>query len=245
MHMKIIVSVVGIIVAFGLGMLININRVVAPTPDQITTDAGTIATITETPPALTDVNATTTTIQTNTLTTLFAGSMQSLPNGTRNTYTSPLGFGFTYDSRFQTENTSIVLPGGNRISALALVRYVDEQHCSLSGLPEHCRPYLENPALAFGVIEQSPKDVVSKHLDVFAEYLESVTLNGIVGAQYYAGVEGEGIVTILVPLKNKAHTLIIQYTYDTLFDTDTNPATLTSAQQKTLVDSVLNTLVIK
>jgi hypothetical protein len=241
--MQIIFSVVGIIVAFILGTFITVDKAVAPTPDQVTTESGTVATISESPAALTD--ATTTATQTTNLTPLFAGSMQPLPTGVINTYTSPFNFSFTYDSRFQTENTSIVLPGGNRISALALVRYVAEQHCGLSGLAEHCRPYLENPAIAFGVIDQSPKEVVAEHLDVFAQYLESVTLNGISAAQYYAGVEGEGVVTMLVPLKNKAQTLVIQYTYDTLFDTDTNPATLSAAQQKTLVDTILTTVVTK
>lgn len=247
--MKILFSVLGIVAAFILGTFVQINKAVAPTPDQIVTDTGAIATITETPTSLsaqaTSSRATSTTSTTGALDTLFKGSVNTAPTGTTLTHTSPFGFSFKYDSRFQTENTSIVLPGGNRISALALVRYVAEQHCGLSGLAEHCRPYLENPAIAFGVIEQSPKEVVTKHLDVFAEFMESVTLNGTTAAQYYAGVEGEGVVTILVPLKNKSQTLVIQYTYDTLFDTDSKTQTLTAAQQKTLVDAVLGTLVIQ
>ncbi|MEY2640798.1 MAG: hypothetical protein RL150_191 [Candidatus Parcubacteria bacterium] len=160
------------------------------------------------------------------------------------TYESPFGFTVQYDSRFTTENAWVVLPGGERAAAFAVVRYVPHTDCGRVR-PEHCRPYLENPAIAFGVFGESPREVVSKHLDAFAEHLESVTINGIAAAQYFASVDGEGVVTILAPLKDADQTLVVQYTYDTKYDTEKLAGALTAAEQKQLVDAVLSRLTIR
>lgn len=241
--MKTFFVIAGIGIALGLGVYVYNTQRTSPSADTVTTDTGMSAVVTEAPAGL--QTSTTTPVSVSTLTTLFNGSLRSNVPVASQTYTSPFGFSFMYDSRLQIENSTIVLPGGARVSALALVRYVEEQHCGMSGLAEHCRPLLENPALAFGVIDQSPKDVVFEHLDAFAQNLESVSVNGIIAGQYYAGVEGEGVVTMLIPINAQTQTLLIQYTYDTLFDDDTNPATLTAAQQKIIVDSVLNTLKVQ
>jgi len=244
---RFIAPVAALILAFGFGMFVRNERTVVPTNDQLVAEDGTIVSIEDVPEVLQDAIEGPTLDQQREL-------MDALSRGDSNTsseleiqyYESPFGFRFQYDSRLQPENSWIVLPGGQRVSAIALVRYVKEQHCGQSGLPEHCAPYLENPAIAFGVIGKSPKDVIVEHLGVFAEYLESVSINGITAAQYFAGVEGEGVVTILTPLKDKNQTLVIQYTYDTLFDSNKkNPDILTSSEQKLLVDLVLNTLIIQ
>lgn len=261
MNKKILAPVVlALILAFGLGMFVRSERAKqeaidgtsfvggeAPATGEVLPESLHEESATSTKTALSDVTVNEL-LATNANASAGSNTNSSVSSkaGTY-TYTSPLGFSFSYDSRLQTENAWIVLTGGYRVSALAVVRYVKEQHCGASGLPEHCRAYLENPAIAFGVIEKAPRDVVKQHLGEFAQYLEPVTINGNTAGQYYAGVEGEGVVTILVPLKNLEHTLVIQYTYDTLFDKDDDAtdAVLTSAEQKMIVDSVLNTLIVQ
>ncbi len=160
-------------------------------------------------------------------------------------YKSPFGFSFQYDSPLQLENSSIVLPGGYRVTSVAVVRYVKEQHCGASGLPEHCRPFLENPAIAFGVIAESLDDLKSGKLADVLDFVEPINLAGKDGIQYYMGVEGEGIVTIALPLKD-SETLLIQYTFDELFDSvKNNPEVYGSAEQKRVVDNILNSLNIE
>lgn len=160
-------------------------------------------------------------------------------------YKSPLGFSFKYDSKLQLENSSIVLSGGYRVNSLAVVRYVKEQHCGASGLPEHCRPFLENPAVAFGVIGESFDDLKNGKLKDILDFAETINLAGKDGIQYYMGVEGEGVVTIALPLK-ESETLLIQYTFDELFDSvKNNPEIYGSLEQKKVVDSILNTLKIE
>ncbi len=157
-------------------------------------------------------------------------------------YKSPFGFSFTYDDGLKLENSSIVLPDGYRVSAVAAVRYVGEQHCGMSGLPEHCRPFLENPAVAFGVIESSFENLKKDKLKDVIQFAEPITLSEKNGIQFYAGVEGEGIVTIALPLKSD-QTLLIQYTFDELFDSNKNNSNIYgSVEQKAVVDNVLKTL---
>jgi len=243
---KIIAPILALVLAFGLGIFVRSERVDTTSEDGNSFVVGDGQVSAEPLPAvlLADSGTSTPAVTNTAIHQLLGGSAAVTP--TILTYVSPLGFAFSYDRRLQTENAWIVLTGGYRVSSLALVRYVKEQQCGLSGLSEHCRPFLENPAIAFGVIEKAPKNVVREHIGVFAEYLEPVTINGVAAAQYYAGVEGEGVVTILVPLKNPDHTLLIQYTYDTLFDdADGNPDILKAKQQKMVVDSVLNTLAIQ
>lgn len=160
-------------------------------------------------------------------------------------YKSPLGFSFQYDSPLQLENSAIVLPGGYRVSAIAAVRYVKEQHCGLSGLPEHCRAFLENPAVAFGVIGESLEDLKTGKLADVVDFVEPIKLAEKDGIQFYSGVEGEGIVTIALPLKAE-ETLLIQYTFDELFDSvKNNPEIYGSVDQKKVVDNILSTLKIE
>lgn len=160
-------------------------------------------------------------------------------------YQSPLGFSFLYDNGITLENSSITLPGGYRVSAIAAVRYVKEQHCSASGLPEHCRPFLENPAIALGVIGESFEDLKKEKLKDVFEFSEPINLADKEGIQFYAGVEGEGVVTIALPLKD-SETLLIQYTFDELFDSvKNNPDIYGSVEQKLVVDNLLNTLKIQ
>lgn len=160
-------------------------------------------------------------------------------------YKSPFGFRFLYDDGMKLENSAIVLAGGYRVSAVAAVRYVEEQHCSASGLPEHCRPFLENPAVAFGVIESSFENLKKDKLKDVIEFSEPITLAGKTGVQYYSGVEGEGVVTIALPFKAD-QTLLIQYTFDELFDSaKSNESIYGSAEQKSVVDNILNTFTIE
>lgn len=157
-------------------------------------------------------------------------------------YKSPLGFSFMYDSEISLENSSIVLPGGNRVSAAAAVRYVQQQRCSESGLPEHCRAFLENPAIAFGVLEVSFENLKNNQLKDIIQFSEPITVAGKNGIQYYAGVEGEGIVTIVLPFKDN-QTFLIQYTFDEMYDSIQNkPEIYKSKEQKFVVDSILTTL---
>lgn len=170
-----------------------------------------------------------------------------LPKSEILSYQSPYGFSFKYSPIYSLENIKIVLPPGKSINAVAVVRYVREEWCSDSGLPEHCSPFLENPAIAFGVIGESPAGVVSIYLKDYIDLIESVEIAGIKAAQFYAGVEGEGIVTILVPLEDKNQTLVIQYTYDEIFDNDfykNKKEYLGSKEQKVIVDKILGTLEI-
>jgi hypothetical protein len=260
MNKKIIAPVLlALVLAFGLGMFVRSQRASDGVVDGTSFVGGDVPASAEPlPEDLHEENASSTdaVVSTAEVNALLAPNTGTASNAstatgtnisskpTTRTYESPLGFSFSYDSRLQTENAWIVLTDGYRVSALAVVRYVTEQHCGASGLPEHCRAYLENPAIAFGVIEKAPRDVVKDHLGSFAQYLEPVTINGYTAGQYYAGVEGEGVVTILVPLENLKNTLVIQYTYDTLFDVDDDATdtVLTSQEQKIIVDSVLNTL---
>jgi hypothetical protein len=157
-------------------------------------------------------------------------------------YKSPLGFSFLYDSSISLENSSIVLPGGTRVAAAAAVRYVNQQRCSESGLPEHCRAFLENPAVAFGVLEENFDALKNNKLKDVLQFSEPITLSGKTGIQYYAGVEGEGIVTIILPFKSN-QTFLIQYTFDEMYDSvKNNPDIFNSEEQKFVVDHILSTL---
>lgn len=157
-------------------------------------------------------------------------------------YKSPLGFSFMYDSEISLENSSIVLPGGDRVSAAAAVRYVQQQRCSESGLPEHCRAFLENPAIAFGVLEEKFDTLKNGILKDVLQFSEPITIAEKTGIQYYAGVEGEGIVTIILPFKEN-QTFLIQYTFDEMYDSIENkPEIYKSKEQKFVVDSILSTL---
>jgi len=163
-------------------------------------------------------------------------------------YESPYGFSFKYSPLYSLENTRIILPPGKSVNSVAVVRYVHEEWCSASGLPEHCSPFLENPAIAFGVVGSSPADLVGAYLKDYIDSIESVEISGITAAQFYAGVEGEGIVTILVPLDDEGKTLIIQYTYDEIFDNNyykNKKDFLGSVEQKEIVDKILGTLEVK
>ena len=157
-------------------------------------------------------------------------------------YQSPFGFSFKYDSDITLENSSIILPGGYRVSAVAAVRYVKEQKCTESGLPEHCRAFLENPAIAFGVIEEKFEDFKKGRLKDVIKFSEPIILVGKEGVQYYAGVEGEGIVTIAIPFKEN-QTLLIQYTFDEMYDQiQKSPEVYGSKEQKAVVDGILSSL---
>lgn len=157
-------------------------------------------------------------------------------------YKSPFGFSFKYDSEITLENSSIVLPGGYRVSAVAAVRYVKEQKCSESGLSEHCRAFLENPAIAFGVIDQNFEELKNQRMVDVLQFAEPIILVGKEGIQYYAGVEGEGIVTIAIPFKEN-QSLLIQYTFDEMYDQiQKSPEVYGSKEQKAVVDKVLSSL---
>lgn len=211
---RIVVIILVLGVAFGLGLLVKVPRVDAPsTPNESQED------VTSEQDVDTETN--------------------------RQTYTSPFGFSFTYSEPFSLENSWIVLPPNKRIASVAAVRYVTTQDCGESGLAEHCRPFLENPAIAFGVIDMRPGDVVSEYLSDIVSLLEPVTVAGKRAAQYYAGVEGRGVVTMLIPLKNTQQTLVVQYTYDEFFDQVPKDGVWGSVAQKQTVDAILNTLVIE
>ncbi len=77
------------------------------------------------------------------------------------------------------------------------------------------------------------------------DFSEEISLAGKKGIQFYAGVEGEGIVTMALPL-NEKQTILIQYTFDQFVDSieSRRPEIYTSAQQKEAVDNVLSTLKI-
>jgi len=171
---------------------------------------------------------------------------QTTTNQTTRQYQSPFGFSFTYDTQYQLVNSTIVLPDSYRVAAITVVRYVHEHFCSAAGLREQCSPLLENPAIAFGVIDATPATVVARHLLPIKTALQSLEIAGTTAAQYYAATNGEGIVTVLVPLKNPSKTLVIQYTYDEIFDDlDLGANILSSVEQKQIVDTVLHTLTIE
>lgn len=234
MAKRIIVATLALVLVFGAGLFVGTKRATAPTNDQFVAVDGSIIPFESVPDEL-SAQATSTD----------AVAPVAVPTQTTKRYESPFGFSVQYSSAFQSENAWVVLPGNQRIAAFALARYVPVQHCSEAGYAEHCRPFLENPAIAFGVIDASPRELVAKHLDAFSKHLESVTINGTVAAQYYAAADREGVVTILVPLTDTTKTLIVQYTYDTKYDTNApHKDILPSTEQKQLVDSVLQTLTI-
>lgn len=223
--------------AFWGGSLVGIKRAAPPTSDEFVREDGQVIPFEELPEAISGVQVSATS---TTPTTSQVPAVKNIQ-----TYQSPFGFSVQYSSEFQAENAWVVLPGSQRIAAFALVRYVPVQACGLDKAAAFCRPLLENPAVAFGVIDASPRELVAKHLDAFATHLESVTINGTTAAQYYAAADGEGVVTILVPLSDTSKTLIVQYTYDTKYDTSApHKDVLPSIKQKQLVDSVLQTLTI-
>lgn len=162
----------------------------------------------------------------------------------KQTYESEFGFSFDYDEVFKLENTSIVLPGGYRVSAVGAVRYIERQHCGASGMSEHCKPFLENPAMAIGVMDSDFENLKKVEFRDFIQFSEPITLAGNTGFQFYAGVEGEGVVTIVLPFKENK-TLLIQYTFDEFIDDMKRESGLyNSSEQKKIVDNVLKTLTI-
>lgn len=166
-------------------------------------------------------------------------------NSEKQTYESEFGFSFDYSGDLKLENTTIVLPGGYRVSSVGAVRYVERQHCTASGMSEHCRPFLENPGIAFGVMDSNFENLKAVEFRDFIHFAEPVTLAGKTGFQFYAGVEGEGVVTIVLPFKEN-ETLLIQYTFDEFVDHVENGEGLyKSSDQKRVVDNVLKTLTIK
>jgi len=157
-------------------------------------------------------------------------------------YKSPFGFSFSYKPEITLENSSVVIPGGERVSAIAAVRYIKEQKCSESGLSQHCRAFLENPAIAFGVIDEKFDALKNNQFKDVLSFSEKIDLSGKTGFQYYAGVEGEGVVTIVLPLKEN-QTLLIQYTFDEMYDQiQKSQDTYGSTDQKAIVDFILNSL---
>ncbi len=158
-------------------------------------------------------------------------------------YESPFGFSFDYEG-LQLENSNIFLPGGYRVFSIAAVRYVKEQYCNASGLSEHCRAFFENPAIAFGVMDISFEDFKEQRLKDVFQFSEPITLAGREALQYYQGVEGEGVVTIALPLK-ETQTLLIQYTFDEFINSMSDKGDLLDSQeQKRIADRVLSTLKI-
>lgn len=231
--MQLLTHIATALVFIGIGMFMQ-GRVYAPVQHTVPAHETLATEVAETPQALQQKVTTTAPVVTTSEKT--------------NTYTSPFGFSIAYGPEWQTENTTIVLPGGQRISALGVVRYVTVQHCGASGLSEHCRPYLENPGIAFGVLDMKLDDARATYLQSFTDFIEPVTIGSYAGFQYYAGVEGEGVVTVLLPLMENTKTLLIQYTYDTAFDTVSDmqaKGVRTSTEQKQLIDTVLQTLTLQ
>jgi hypothetical protein len=161
-------------------------------------------------------------------------------------YESWQGFSFKYDPQiFKLENSEVSY-GSRRIQAIGIVRYVNREDCGESGLPDHCKPFLENPRISFGVTGVDYSKIVADYLEDYLDLLEPFKIGDIVGMQYYSGVEGDGIITVLIPFKDDLDkTLIIQYTYDEIFDNDffkDIPEILDSKGQKLMVDRILSSL---
>lgn len=162
-------------------------------------------------------------------------------------YESNRGFSFSYPKEFKIENSQIFLPDQEMIRAVAVVRYVEEEFCSQSGLSEHCLPFIENPGIAMGVVSEKIDDILISTMGSNSELVEDFEFKEKKGKQYFLGAEGEGLVTILLPINSNKETIIIQYTYDTLFDDDKvrknyGKDILSSEDQKKYVDQILNTL---
>jgi len=162
------------------------------------------------------------------------------------TYTSEYGFAFTYATSFHLENAHVAIPGRDFIRAVGIMRYVPISWCPNALRTAECAPFLENPGIAFGVIDKERSSLISTELVQIASFLEKVIINEREGLQYFLGAEGEGVVTILFELPEQK-TLIVQYTYDEAFEKDDYHAkgVLSTEKQKQKVDEILSTLQIK
>jgi hypothetical protein len=159
------------------------------------------------------------------------------------TYESPFGFSFDYVSEMRLENSSVVLPGGLRVSAVAVVRYVEKQNCQKDGLSQNCKPFLENPGIAFGVIDEEFSSLKNRQLRSVVSFSEKINLADTEGIQYYAELDDQGLVTIVLPFKT-SKSLIIQYTVDKTHELSEDENVYKVDGQKIIIDSILSTLKI-
>jgi len=161
------------------------------------------------------------------------------------TYTSSHGFAFTYPKNFHLENAHVAIPGRDYIRAVGIMRYVPISWCPNASRTAECAPFLENPGIAFGVVDREKALLLENELAVIAPFTEPIVINEKEGEQYFLGAEGEGVVTLLFSLP-ESKTLIVQYTYDEAFEADDYhaPRVLSVKKQKQKVDEILSTLQI-
>lgn len=156
------------------------------------------------------------------------------------------GFEFTYNaSVFTTKIPRDDATGlGLGEAVFAVAHTVPVQKCGPSGLPEHCTPETQNPALSIGVIEKPYAALSTVLKTALPGQVTDFTAGTLAGVTYTLGAEGEGIVSYVFPAGPS--TLVVTRTYideSVQANYQTAPGFIPLAEQKRMVEEdILPTL---
>jgi hypothetical protein len=141
------------------------------------------------------------------------GGSDEVKSGPETYRNEKYGFQLTYNaSTFTTKIPRDDATGlGLGETVFAVAHTVPVQKCGPSGLPEHCTPETQNPALSVGVVEKPYAGLSELLKKSLPGQVTDFTAGTIKGVTFSLGVEGEGIVSYVLPMG--ANTLIVTRTY--------------------------------
>ena len=128
--------------------------------------------------------------------------------------TDVLPFSIIYPKEFELVDDRVVLAPNYEeyVPAKSLVRKINKEHCDLSGLPEHCRPYTENPKITFALVYVGNENSLKKEwTELFGES-QLVEIGGTEFDHWTMGVEGEGVNYFFTRMSPE-YLLMFSYTY--------------------------------
>jgi hypothetical protein len=158
-------------------------------------------------------------------------------------------FSFSYPSNFEVGNASGILLGEEKqVRGVKVSHNLPVANCGLSGLPEHCTPFTENPGISMYVVE-APYSKFESNLKKgdLKDLVREVTIAGKKGVSVNLGVEGEGQFFYYVPV-DANRTLFITRSYiddSNLISYAQNPDFIKLADQEKVFNEIVSTLKIK
>lgn len=155
------------------------------------------------------------------------------------------GFSFQYPADLEIGDDSIVIAPNyeERIPAKSFTRKLDKEYCDLSGLPEGCKPYTDNPKVYSVVIGGSVDGLVKEWTELFGAP-EMVSIGGREFSFWTQGAEGEGMNYYFTELSPDL-TLLLAYRYldeNTLISYKGYPGFWDLAKQKEVFESIVSSL---
>jgi len=145
---------------------------------------------------------------------------------------------------FKVLGKSVGVPptGKEKVKAQVLSHTIGVKHCGLSGLPSSCTPSTTDLAISFFVQNRNFNDIFSELKKIYGE-MPVVTVDGHQGISFDQGVEGEGMVYIVLPV-NDSKTLFIGRSYineAVVAGYKTAKGFIKFADQKAIFDQILST----